>query len=43
MIGIGEALITLAVINFIWNTRPELIYIAPNQDSAQVTINQDDE
>lgn len=43
MIGIGEAFITLAVISFIWNTRPELIYSTPSQDSAQVTINQDDE
>lgn len=43
MIGIGEAFITLAVISFIWNTRPELIYSTPSQDSAKVTINQDDE
>jgi cobalt/nickel transport system permease protein len=26
MIGIGEAMITLAVVNFIWRTRPDLIY-----------------
>jgi cobalt/nickel transport system permease protein len=29
MIGIGEAFITLAVISFIWRTRPELIYDDP--------------
>jgi cobalt/nickel transport system permease protein len=29
MIGIGEAFITLAVTSFIWKTRPELIYDAP--------------
>jgi cobalt/nickel transport system permease protein len=29
MIGIGEALITVAVVDFIWRTRPELLY-SPN-------------
>ncbi|MGL4883969.1 MAG: energy-coupling factor ABC transporter permease, partial [Waterburya sp.] len=26
LIGIGEALITLVVVSFIWRTRPDLIY-----------------
>ncbi|NMF59899.1 energy-coupling factor ABC transporter permease [Pseudanabaena yagii] len=43
MIGIGEAFITLTVVSFIWNTRPELIYNTSSQNSAQITINQDDE
>ena len=29
LIGIGEALITLAAVNYIWRTRPDLIYDAP--------------
>jgi cobalt/nickel transport system permease protein len=29
MIGIGEALITLAVVSFIWRTRPDMIFDAP--------------
>ena len=29
MIGIGEAMITLAVISFLWRTRPDLIYSPP--------------
>jgi cobalt/nickel transport system permease protein len=43
MIGIGEAFITLAVISFIWRTRPELIYSAPIPNSVNVAINQTDE
>jgi cobalt/nickel transport system permease protein len=36
MIGIGEALITLAVVSFIWKTRRELIYDAAiNQSESQ--------
>lgn len=36
MIGIGEAFITLAVISFIWRTRPDLIYgaLRPNQKKS---------
>jgi cobalt/nickel transport system permease protein len=29
LIGIGEALITLAAVNYIWRTRPDLIYDSP--------------
>ncbi|MBD2178677.1 energy-coupling factor ABC transporter permease [Pseudanabaena sp. FACHB-1998] len=43
MIGIGEALITLSVTNFIWKTRPELIYSTVSQDLANISVNQDDE
>lgn len=31
LIGIGEALITLVVINFIWRTRPDLLYAPPRK------------
>jgi cobalt/nickel transport system permease protein len=31
LIGVGEALITLSVISFIWRTRPDLIYIPPSK------------
>jgi cobalt/nickel transport system permease protein len=34
LIGIGEALITLAAISFIWRTRPDLLYEPPRQRSA---------
>ena len=44
MIGIGEAFITIAVISFIWKTRPELIYDAPNYKSNyEVSIDQTDD
>lgn len=43
MIGIGEAFITLAVISFIWRTRPELIYSSAISNSVNVAINQTDE
>jgi cobalt/nickel transport system permease protein len=42
MIGIGEAFITLAVISFLWRTRPELIYDSPNYKSSRVTIDKDE-
>jgi cobalt/nickel transport system permease protein len=29
MIGIGEAMITVAVVSFLWRTRPDLIYGSP--------------
>ncbi|MEY4517624.1 MAG: hypothetical protein RLZZ499_223, partial [Cyanobacteriota bacterium] len=32
LIGIGEALITLAVVSFVWRTRPDLLY-NPSQNS----------
>jgi cobalt/nickel transport system permease protein len=32
LIGIGEALITLAVVSFVWRTRPDLVY-NPSQNS----------
>ena len=44
MIGIGEAAITLAVINFIWRTTPELIYDSANagyQASRIIDLNSD--
>ncbi|BAU66796.1 cobalamin (vitamin B12) biosynthesis CbiM protein [Stanieria sp. NIES-3757] len=31
LIGIGEALITLAVVSFIWRTRPDLLYDPPRK------------
>jgi cobalt/nickel transport system permease protein len=31
LIGIGEALITLAVISFVWRTRPDLLYDPSNK------------
>ncbi|OKH39493.1 cobalamin biosynthesis protein CbiM [[Phormidium ambiguum] IAM M-71] len=31
LIGIGEALITLAAVSFIWRTRPDLIYHPPRK------------
>lgn len=31
LIGIGEALITLAVVSFIWQTRPDLLYDPSNK------------
>lgn len=34
LIGIGEALITLAAVNFIWRTRPDLIYHPPRKFTA---------
>lgn len=34
VIGIGEALITLIAIHFIWRTRPDLLFDPPNRRSA---------
>ncbi|MHC5730350.1 MAG: energy-coupling factor ABC transporter permease [Nostoc sp.] len=31
LIGIGEALITVAALSFIWRTRPDLFYDPPRQ------------
>jgi cobalt/nickel transport system permease protein len=36
MIGIGEAFITLAIISFLWRTRPDLIYDSPNASISQI-------
>ena len=36
MIGIGEAFITLAIISFIWRTRPDLIYDSPNASISKI-------
>ena len=33
-IGIGEAVITLLAISYIWKTRPDLIYDSPRQRAA---------
>lgn len=35
VIGIGEALITLAVVSFIWRTRPDLLYDPPHKRTAE--------
>jgi cobalt/nickel transport system permease protein len=34
VIGIGEALITLAAVSFIWRTRPDLLYDPPRQRTS---------
>lgn len=34
IIGIGEALITLAAVSYIWRTRPDLLYDPPRQRSS---------
>jgi cobalt/nickel transport system permease protein len=34
LIGIGEALITLAVVSFVWRTRPDLIYSPTNSSKV---------
>ncbi|MGL5835293.1 MAG: energy-coupling factor ABC transporter permease, partial [Waterburya sp.] len=31
LIGIGEALITLSVVSFVWRTRPDLLYSPTNK------------
>ncbi len=36
LIGVGEALITVATVTFIWRTRPDLFYRAPRQILAAV-------
>lgn len=38
LIGIGEALITLAAVSFIWRTRPDLIYHPPRKFSASRSL-----
>lgn len=37
LIGIGEALITLAVVSFIWRTRPDLLYGSTNNRKVSDT------
>jgi cobalt/nickel transport system permease protein len=37
IIGIGEALITVAVVSFIWRTRPDLLYNPPRNNRASRT------
>jgi cobalt/nickel transport system permease protein len=42
MIGIGEALITVATVGYIWRTRPDLFYRSPRLNtamSAQTDVN----
>ena len=38
LIGIGEALITLAAVSFIWRTRPDLIYHPPRKYTASRSL-----
>lgn len=38
LIGIGEALITLAAVSFIWRTRPDLIYHPPRKFSPSRSL-----
>ncbi|MFB2838100.1 energy-coupling factor ABC transporter permease [Floridanema evergladense] len=38
LIGIGEALITLAAVSFIWRTRPDLIYHPPRRFSSSRSL-----
>lgn len=38
LIGIGEALITLAAVSFIWRTRPDLIYHPPRKFTASRSL-----
>lgn len=38
LIGIGEALITLAAVSFIWRTRPDLIYNPPRKFTASRSL-----
>ncbi|MBE9225786.1 energy-coupling factor ABC transporter permease [Phormidium sp. LEGE 05292] len=38
LIGIGEALITLAAVSFIWRTRPDLIYHPPRRFSTSRSL-----
>jgi len=43
MIGIGEAMITLAVVSFLWRTRPDLIYGSPTSlESLENLENKED-
>jgi cobalt/nickel transport system permease protein len=37
LIGIGEALITLVAVSFVWRTRPDLLYYRPRKKSASVS------
>jgi cobalt/nickel transport system permease protein len=37
IIGIGEALITVAVVTFIWRTRPDLLYHPPRKNTTSRT------
>ncbi|MFB2934267.1 energy-coupling factor ABC transporter permease [Aerosakkonemataceae cyanobacterium BLCC-F154] len=38
LIGIGEAIITLAAVSFIWRTRPDLIYHPPRKFSTSRSL-----
>ncbi|MDX2098198.1 MAG: energy-coupling factor ABC transporter permease [Leptolyngbyaceae cyanobacterium bins.59] len=38
LIGIGEALITLVTVSFIWRTRPDLLYDPPRRRSATASL-----
>ena len=37
LIGIGEALITVVVVSFVWQTRPDLFYNPPRKDWASAS------
>lgn len=38
LIGIGEALITLAALSYVWRTRPDLLYDPPRRAAARQTV-----
>lgn len=38
LIGIGEALITVATVSFIWRTRPDLLYAPPRKRRSSNTL-----
>jgi cobalt/nickel transport system permease protein len=41
MIGVGEALITVATVTYIWRTRPDLFYRAPQITQLAASIDQE--
>jgi cobalt/nickel transport system permease protein len=41
LIGLGEALITVATVTYIWRTRPDLFYRAPQQSASSLTAQTD--
>ncbi|MGB3237067.1 MAG: energy-coupling factor ABC transporter permease [Geitlerinemataceae cyanobacterium] len=36
LIGIGEALITLVAVNFVWRSRPDLLFDSPRKNSRRI-------
>jgi cobalt/nickel transport system permease protein len=41
LIGLGEALITVATVTYIWRTRPDLFYRTPQQAASSLTAQTD--